>query len=221
MTYFKSLILNAILASTCLVPWNIKELVLKRAQRRKGKSVEESILDAAEKCFARFGVQKTSVGDISTAANLSRASVYRCFANRDAIIEGVMLRDAARIFKEMLLHIEPFESLEDRIVEALIFIMETIEKSERLTSILATDAALLIASSNTVYERLDLFTQPILNERHFKDLGKFRRGVTHNEIKEFLIQNVFGLLTLKTQASTGSEERRRYLRKFIVPALLK
>lgn len=193
---------------------------MKRQQQRKGKSLEESILDAAEKCFARFGVQKTSVGDISSAANLSRASVYRCFANRDAIIEGVMLRDAARIFNEMIQHIEQFESLEDRITEALIFIMETIESNERLTSILATDAALLIASSNTVYERLDLFTQPILNERHFRDLGRFRQDITPDEVKEYLIQNVFGLLTLKTQASKNVDSRKRYIRKFIVPAVL-
>lgn len=131
-----------------------------------------------------------------------------------------MLRDAARIFKDMLLYVEQFDSVEERIVEALIFIMETIESSERLTSILATDAALVIAASNTVYERLDLFTQPILNSRHIQDLGKIRRDVAPNEIKEFLIQNIFGLLTLKTQASVEAETRRKYLRNFIVPALL-
>ena len=38
-------------------------------------ATRERIIDAAEECFGRFGVAKTTVEDIAAAAKLSRATV--------------------------------------------------------------------------------------------------------------------------------------------------
>ncbi|MFL6052519.1 MAG: TetR/AcrR family transcriptional regulator [Actinoallomurus sp.] len=55
--------------------------------------VRERIVDAAERCFARYGVGKTTVEDI-VAAGLPRATVYRGFVGgRDQVILEVLLRD--------------------------------------------------------------------------------------------------------------------------------
>lgn len=182
-------------------------------------SIENRVLDAAEHCFLKFGPQKTSMADISTAANTSRATVYRYFKNRDAVIEGVMMRDAARLFREVLAHIEKFKSTEERVVESLIYAMEMIEKTPRLSSLLIPDAALVLSTSN-VYQRLELYTQPLFGSQYFNDFNKLRRDVSPNEMKEFLIQTVFGLLTLKTPASENSATRRNYLKNFLLPSLL-
>jgi len=192
---------------------------LKNAAQELDTTLEDRVLDAAEHCFLKFGPQKTSMADISTAANTSRATVYRYFKNRDAVIEGVMMRDAARLFREVLKHIEKFKSTEERVVESLIFVMEMIEKTPRLSSLLIPDAALVLSSSN-LYQRLDLYTQPLFGSQYFNDLNKLRKDVSPNEMKEFLIQTVFGLLTLKTPASKTREKRRQYLKNFLLPSLL-
>jgi len=192
---------------------------LKNAAQDFDTTLEDRVLDAAEHCFLKFGPQKTSMVDISTAANTSRATVYRYFKNRDAVIEGVMMRDAARLFREVLKHIEKFKSTEERVVESLIFVMEMIEKTPRLSSLLIPDAALVLSSSN-LYQRLDLYTQPLFGSQYFNDLNKLRKDVSPNEMKEFLIQTVFGLLTLKTPASKTREKRRQYLKNFLLPSLL-
>lgn len=183
-------------------------------------TLEDRVLDAAEQCFLKFGPQKTSMADISTAANTSRATVYRYFKNRDAVIEGVMLRDAARLFRDVLKHIEQFKSTEERVVESLIYAMEMIENTPRLASLLIPDAALVVASSTSIYQRLDLYTHTLFSSTHFSDFNKLRRDVSPNEMKEFLIQTVFGLLTLKTPASATSATRRKYLKNFLIPSLL-
>lgn len=185
------------------------------------KGVSDSILDAAEQCFSKYGTAKTNIADIADTANVSRATVYRYFKNRDAVLEGVMLRDAARLFEDMLVHIKGFDSTEERIVEALIFIMQVIEKTPRLSSILSADAAVLVASSAAIYQRLELFSQPLFNSGvFFEDLGKLRRDVSPDEMKEFLIQTVYGLLTLQTPASKSDKTRRKYLKTFVLPALM-
>lgn len=51
------------------------------------------LLDAAEACFAQFGVAKTTVEDVAAKAKVSRATVYRYFDGRDDVLLGVLLRE--------------------------------------------------------------------------------------------------------------------------------
>lgn len=50
------------------------------------------ILDAAEQCIRRFGIRKTTVGEVARVGSLSRGSIYRHFSDKGALIEGVLLR---------------------------------------------------------------------------------------------------------------------------------
>ncbi|MEO8552903.1 MAG: helix-turn-helix domain-containing protein [Kofleriaceae bacterium] len=47
------------------------------------------ILDAAMRCFLRYGYGKTSLDDIAKAAGLSRPLLYRKFANKEAIFAAL------------------------------------------------------------------------------------------------------------------------------------
>ena len=47
------------------------------------------ILDAAEQCIHRFGIRRTSMGEVARVGKLSRGSIYRHFADKDALVEGV------------------------------------------------------------------------------------------------------------------------------------
>ena len=55
----------------------------------KTKPVRERLLDAAEGCLEQFCPEKTSMEDVARAAGMSRATVYRYFENRDALLLGV------------------------------------------------------------------------------------------------------------------------------------
>ncbi len=191
----------------------------KAATQEDIDSVRESILDAAERCFSQYGTRKTSMADISDTANISRTTVYRYFNNREAVLEGVMLRDVSKLFSKLLSHLSQFTSTEERVVETLIYAMKTIENTPRLVSLLTPDAALLAASSNEIYRRLELFSQPLFTHEIFNDLNKLRRDVSPDQLKEFLIQTVYGLLTLKTPASESEQSRRDYIENFVLPVL--
>jgi AcrR family transcriptional regulator len=49
----------------------------------------ESILDAAERAFARKGYFPATMQDIATEAGLSAGAIYRYFAGKEAIIEAI------------------------------------------------------------------------------------------------------------------------------------
>lgn len=50
------------------------------------------ILDAAEQCIRRFGIRRTSMGEVARVGGISRGSVYNHFGDKDSLVEGVFRR---------------------------------------------------------------------------------------------------------------------------------
>jgi AcrR family transcriptional regulator len=63
--------------------------------------VSGRILDAALDRFAAFGLRRTTMEDIASAADVARATVYRRFTGRDEIVRAVILREMARFIAEV------------------------------------------------------------------------------------------------------------------------
>lgn len=60
---------------------------------------EGRVCDAALRCFARWGIAKTTLDDVAREAGCSRATVYRVVpGGKDALVERVVEREVARFF---------------------------------------------------------------------------------------------------------------------------
>lgn len=57
---------------------------------------QQHLLDAAERCFARLGVQATTMRDIFTEAGVSAGGMYVHFASKADIIEALARRSSER-----------------------------------------------------------------------------------------------------------------------------
>lgn len=78
---------------------------------------EERIVDAALRCFARWGVAKTTLDDIAREAGYSRATVYRFFpGGKDGLIDGVVSAEVARAFVVIGARLDAATDLEDLLV---------------------------------------------------------------------------------------------------------
>src|ERR1700730_12748438 len=53
----------------------------------------DRVLDAALACVARVGVAKTTLDDVAKEAGCARATVYRCFPGRQALMRAVLDRE--------------------------------------------------------------------------------------------------------------------------------
>jgi AcrR family transcriptional regulator len=60
--------------------------------RRRGTQTAESILDAAEACFARKGYAGTSLRDVAEGVGIRIPSLYNHFANKEALYAAVLER---------------------------------------------------------------------------------------------------------------------------------
>ena len=61
----------------------------------------EEILDAAAQLFAEQGVGRPGMEDVARAAGCSRATLYRHYANKDAVLRAFVHREADAILAEV------------------------------------------------------------------------------------------------------------------------
>lgn len=76
----------------------------------------QQIIDAAYRCFARKGLNQTTMRDIYDAAGLSAGAVYHYFDSKDAIIEASFEFDYERsltLFEAAMLRDDPVKALHD------------------------------------------------------------------------------------------------------------
>jgi AcrR family transcriptional regulator len=58
------------------------------------KDKRNEILNAAGKCFAKFGYDKTTLDDIGKMVGMNKASLYYYFDNKEAIFKEMITREA-------------------------------------------------------------------------------------------------------------------------------
>ncbi|MGH9047206.1 MAG: TetR/AcrR family transcriptional regulator, partial [Acidimicrobiales bacterium] len=79
------------------------------------------IVDATLACVATQGVSKTTLDDISEAAGLSRATVYRAFpGGRDAIFAATVETELARLFSHLAVSMGEAKDLEEVLVAGMV-----------------------------------------------------------------------------------------------------
>ncbi len=77
--------------------------------------VEVRILDAAMVCLGRHGVAKTTLDDIAREASCSRATVYRYFPNRAAVVDAAVHSEIDSVTDEIIASADGAADLEDAV----------------------------------------------------------------------------------------------------------
>ncbi len=81
----------------------------------RSDDVEARILAGAMVCLERFGVAKTTLDDIAGEADCSRATVYRYFANRAAVVQASVAAEINRVTDAIIASASGAESLEEAV----------------------------------------------------------------------------------------------------------
>lgn len=57
---------------------------------------EEKIVDAAFRVISRYGMKRTTMGDIANEAGIARQTLYTVFANKDEVMKGTIRLSTSR-----------------------------------------------------------------------------------------------------------------------------
>jgi AcrR family transcriptional regulator len=77
------------------------------------------VLDAALTCIARVGLAKTTLDDVAREAGCARATVYRCFTNKQQLLVALVAREALALRDAVAEACAPHDSFEDAITAAV------------------------------------------------------------------------------------------------------
>ncbi|WP_019630025.1 TetR/AcrR family transcriptional regulator [Actinomadura atramentaria] len=104
------------------------------------------ILDAAYEQFCRTGIQRTTMEDVARRANVSRITVYRRFATKDALVEQVVRREFRRYFDRFLSDIERAGTAADRVVLGFVSSLRAIRGNPLIGGLIETEPDLIMPS---------------------------------------------------------------------------
>lgn len=100
----------------------------------------ERILEAARAQLVEFGMRRTSLDDIAQAAGVGRATLFRRFPNRDALMLALAAREAQRSIAAVDAQVAAIEDHEEFLVAGALAVIHEITGNELLRRLLVTDA---------------------------------------------------------------------------------
>ncbi|MDH3817148.1 MAG: TetR/AcrR family transcriptional regulator [Myxococcales bacterium] len=189
----------------------------------KTKPVRERLLDAAEGCLEQFGPQKTSMEDVARAAGMSRATVYRYFENRDALLLGVASRQASSLASDAINYLAQFNTISDWLVEGLLFTLRELPSRPVFASLVTSldsraSGNLFLGSTGLVQIGVNVLRPMFANA---KEQGLLRDDVDPEMLVEWLLRVLWTYLNAPSQVATDEEGMRKLFRMMLIPAVLK
>lgn len=107
-------------------------------------AVGESIVDAALAEFLAYGLRRTNVDVVARRAGVSRATLYRRFDGKDALVQAVLVRECRRFFTSVAAAVAGLSDVADRLVEGFAVGVRYARTDRLLNRLLASDAEALL-----------------------------------------------------------------------------
>jgi AcrR family transcriptional regulator len=164
----------------------------------------ERILDAAAQLFAEQGIGRPGMEDIARAAGCSRATVYRYFENKPALLRAFVHREARDIAGQIARHLEHDANGRDPVVEAVVAALAAVRARQYLEPWYAggaTDLLEVLRESQVVTGLASNFLSA-------------NGGEPDPELGRWLLRVVMSFLR---DPGEGPEDERRLIERFLAP----
>ena len=179
----------------------------------------DKIVDAAIRCFERFGPQRTSMNDIADEAGISRRTLYRQFDDRPALVAEILERRLSELHASVLAHLATYDDIEEALVEGSLFSVEAGESDDLVSEIVrhehaGTPERFLLRVNETIAASV-LESWSTVLERGRSE-GRVRTDLSDQRVVE-LVMTVQTVALLRDDL--GRDGRRQLFRDLLVGAL--
>lgn len=181
----------------------------------------ERVLAAADGCFQRFGIAKTTMEDVARSAGISRATLYRYFADRESLLTESVRRRARLNMKTARTYFSRRTTIEDKIAGG---ITRNVRQGKRdpLVRLLVSPeemalAARLLERSGLASELTRELWHPVLREAQAN--GEIAADVDIAELCDWIAQLEIMFISQADDTPEGLAWVRRMVEHFVVPAI--
>lgn len=184
---------------------------------------EQRVVDAGLRCFARWGVAKTTLDDIGREAGYSRATVYRLVpGGKDGLLDAILRAELGRFLGALAAHVEAATDLEDLLVRAVTFTAAEIRDHKPLQYLLAHEPEVVLPRISfnhlgELLEQVGLVGAPYV-ARHLPSDSDVDARRTAEWVGRIVLSYT---LCPADHVDMGSESSvRSLIRRFVLPGLV-
>jgi AcrR family transcriptional regulator len=185
------------------------------------EAAQEHFITAAEACFERYGVAKTTMEDIAKMAGVSRPTVYRHFADRDTLILAVVMRRSRSLIGKAQAYMRKYKTFPDQLVEGLVYSVNMGRKDPFVRLLVSPEhmelAQQILGASEAVVDLTYEMWEPILADA-------VKRGELNPELDFRAIARWMTYIELvlvgRLDLAPDDKSVREMLHTFVVPAFL-
>lgn len=102
------------------------------------------LLDVAARRFVEDGIARTTMGDIARQAGAGKATLYRYYENKQAMVEALVARETARLTRHLRWALDAPGATPRRLEDAFVAALEFLRTHPLLAGGLARDADVLL-----------------------------------------------------------------------------
>jgi len=179
-------------------------------------------MDATLVCVERSGLKSVALEDVATQAGVSRATIYRHFpGGRTELINDTVTREVGNFWRGLADFVRPLESIEDRIVVALMEARRRISEYDLLQRLVASEPddflRALVSSDELVHALLVGYLRDLISRERLVE------GCDLEESAEYLARMVLshigtaGRWDLADRAQVERLVRTQFLAGIIAP----
>ncbi|MGW7078089.1 TetR/AcrR family transcriptional regulator [Streptomyces sp. NPDC054866] len=200
---------------------------LEGAEGVKGGAPDDEIttrlLDAAYEQFCRMGIKRSTMADVARLAGLSRITVYRRFASKEALVEQVVRREFRRYFDQFIVEIKDAGSVADRVVLGFVSSLRAIRSNPLIGGLLTVEPDAVVPSMTTDGGRTLAGVRQFVAGRLRQEqrAGNLSGEVDVDVVAEMMVRVSTSFLVVPSQIIDLDDEGqlRALARQFLVPML--
>ena len=183
------------------------------------EAARELLLDAAERCLIKSGYRASTMEVIAREAGYTRTIAYRHFNNRAELDLALLQRGTLRQIGNLLERIGTGADLATLVTESAVLIATDLVE-DPLFKVFAeqTDGG-NIANMLTGAPQYIGYVESLLDGL-VGGKGILRESLRHRDVAQYLLGFAMNLLVSVTPSWDDPDELRRYVRTFVLPAIL-
>jgi AcrR family transcriptional regulator len=180
-----------------------------------------TVLSAAREVFAQFGVHRTRMEDIASAAGLKRQYLYRFISGREELVELALLQRCQEFSEELRAQAEAFNGELDPDLATILVSCVLIGRHDREFNYLSEAiprsrlSELLTSSTSPVHAMALYWLAPVLDRA--RQQKRLRTDVDDDEIVDWLTGI---LMFLAPRDDLGEDTLRDLIATFALPSVL-
>jgi AcrR family transcriptional regulator len=181
----------------------------------------ERVLAAADECFGRYGIAKTTMEDVARAAGISRATLYRHFADRESLITESVRRRAKLNMKTAQAFFRRRATIEAKLTDGIVRNVRQGQRDPLVRLLVAPEemalAARLLERSGLANELTRELWEPVLAQAQAS--GEIAADVDLVELCEWIAHLEIMFISQLEDTPEASAWVRRMVGQFVVPAI--